>query len=67
MATMQTFVSVGKTKQWVEISKGRDVFAKADEKGLPIRVLHPNGNFKVIKNGGALPKSEPTTSTVVKQ
>ena len=59
MATMETFVA-GK---WVELAKGKDLFSKAANAGVPIRVVHPNGNFKVIRNGDKLPENVATTST----
>ena len=59
MATMETFVA----DKWVALDKGKDLFSKAADSGIPIRVVHPNGNFKVIRNGDKLPEAEPTTST----
>jgi len=59
MATMQVFTN----DKWVELPKGSVLFAKAKQSGVPIKVVHPNGNFKVIFNAEKLPKSEPTTST----
>ena len=59
MATMETFVA----DKWVALEKGKDLFSKAADSGFPIRVVHPNGNFKVIRNGDKLPEAEPTTST----
>tara|TARA_R110000824_G_scaffold61777_1_gene163955 strand:- start:231 stop:509 length:279 start_codon:yes stop_codon:yes gene_type:complete len=59
MATMETFVA----DKWVALDKGRDLFSKAANSGVPIRVVHPNGNFKVIRNGDKLPEAEATTST----
>ena len=59
MATMETFVA----DKWVALEKGKDLFSKAADSGIPIRVVHPNGNFKVIRNGDKLPEAEPTTST----
>ena len=59
MATMQTFVA----NEWVELTKGKDLFSKAADSGVPIRVVHPNGNFKVIRNADKLPESVATTST----
>tara|TARA_A100001391_G_C5063102_1_gene276536 strand:+ start:148 stop:390 length:243 start_codon:yes stop_codon:yes gene_type:complete len=59
MATMQTFVA----NEWVELAKGKELFSKVSDSGVPIRVLHPNGNFKVIRNADKLPESVATTST----
>lgn len=59
MATMETFVA----DKWVALEKGKDLFGKAADSGVPIRVVHPNGNFKVIRNGDKLPEAEATTST----
>ena len=61
MATMETFVA----DKWVELAKGKDLFSKADKAGVPIRVVHPNGNFKVIRNAEKLPEAVATTSTPV--
>lgn len=59
MATMETFVA----DKWVELPKGRELFAKAAASGIPVRVVHPNGNFKVIRNADKLPETVATTST----
>ena len=59
MATMETFVA----DKWVALEKGKDLFTKAANSGIPIRVVHPNGNFKVIRNGDKLPENVATTST----
>jgi len=59
MATMETFVA----DKWVELAKGKDLFSKADKAGVPIRVVHPNGNFKVIRNAEKLPEAVATTSS----
>lgn len=59
MAIMETFVS-GK---WAAIEKGKDLFNKVAEAGYPIRVVHPNGNFKVIRNADKLPETVAATST----
>ena len=59
MATMETFVA----DKWVELAKGKDLFSKADKAGVPIRVVHPNGNFKDIRNGDKLPENVAPTST----
>ena len=59
MAIMETFVA----DKWVELAKGRELFSKADKAGVPIRVVHPNGNFKVIRNADKLPETVATTST----
>ena len=59
MATMETFVA----DKWVALEKGKDLFTKAANSGIPIRVVHPNGNFKVIRNDDKLPENVATTST----
>ena len=59
MATMETFVA----DKWVALDKGKDLFSKAADSGIPIRVVHPNGNFKVIRNDDKLPENVATTST----
>ena len=53
MATMQTFVA----NEWVELAKGKELFSKVSDSGVPIRVLHPNGNFKIIRNADKLPET----------
>ena len=53
MATMQTFVA----NEWVELAKGKELFKKASDSGVPIRVLHPNGTFKIIRNADKLPET----------
>jgi|TARA_A100001518_G_C1157890_1_gene13858 hypothetical protein len=53
-------------KKWEALDKGKELFNKTVEAGVPVRVLHPNGNFKVIKNEGKLPKKEPRSSTELK-
>jgi hypothetical protein len=58
MATMETFVA----DKWLELAKGKELFSKADKAGVPIRVVHPNGNFKVIRNADKLPETVATTS-----
>jgi len=59
MAIMETFVA----NKWVALEKGKDLFSKAANSGIPIRVVHPNGNFKVIRNDDKLPENVATTST----
>ena len=59
MATFEIFVA----DKWVELPKGKELFDKASTSGVPIKVVHPNGNFKVIRNGDKLPEAEATTST----
>jgi len=59
MATMEAFVA-GK---WAAMKKGKDLFNKVAEVGYPIRVVHPNGNFKVIRNADKLPENVATTSS----
>ena len=42
--------------RWVKIKKGYEAYKKAVDGGLPIRILHPSGSFKVIRNGENLPE-----------
>ena len=68
MATLQQLVTTkpkknAKTKitrnSWKDIpSKSDDpqAYSKAVEGGVPVRVLHSNGSFKVIKNVDNLPE-----------
>jgi len=42
--------------RWVKIKEGYEAYSKAVEDGLPIRILHPSGSFKVIRNGDNLPE-----------
>jgi len=44
--------------RWVKLKEGFESFKKAVDDGLPIRVIHPSGSFKVIKNAENLPKEE---------
>ena len=62
MATFETFVA----GSWISLPKGKELFDKAASSGVPIKVVHPNGNFKVIRNGDKLPKGELLTSTKAK-
>lgn len=63
MATFQTLVNFNNNKaEWVNLAKGKEIFSKADKAGKPIRVLHPSGSFKVIRNADKLPEGEPTSS-----
>tara|TARA_A100000172_G_scaffold23518_2_gene13665 strand:- start:5777 stop:5974 length:198 start_codon:yes stop_codon:yes gene_type:complete len=63
MATFQTFVKLDDNKTaWFPLAKGKDIFSKADEAGKPIRIVHPSGSFKVIRNADNLPEGEPTSS-----
>lgn len=43
---------------WVKLKEGYEVYKQAVEDGLPIRVVHPSGSFKVIKNTENLPNEE---------
>lgn len=63
MATFQIFVKGKKNKtSWIDLEKGKDIFSKSAETGMPIRVLHPSGSFKVIRHADKLPEGEPTSS-----
>ena len=44
-----------KTGKWTAHQSKGDTAKKAAEAGRPVRVLHPNGSWKVIKNEEALP------------
>ena len=45
--------------EWKNINRGKKQFQRTWKKidnGNPVRVLHGNGSFKVVKNVEALPK-----------
>jgi hypothetical protein len=44
--TMEVLVD----NKWTELAKGKELFALASEMDYPIRVVHPNGSTKVIRN-----------------
>ena len=44
-----------KSGKWTSHQSKGDTAKKAAEAGRPVRVLHPNGSWKVIKNEEALP------------
>lgn len=47
---------------WIELDKGKDNFNKVVKVGRPIRVIHPSGSFKVIRNADNLPEGEPVSN-----
>ncbi|MBC41013.1 MAG: hypothetical protein CML19_02110 [Pusillimonas sp.] len=59
MATLQQLVKSKKKVSWKDIpSKADDpkAYSKAVEGGVPVRVLHSTGSYKVIKNIDNLPE-----------
>ena len=46
-----------KTGKWTAHQSKGDTANKAAEAGRPVRVVHPNGSWKVIKNAEALPET----------
>ena len=44
--------------RWITLNKATDAFVKAKDGGRPIRVIHPNGSFKVIFNLEGLPEDK---------
>ena len=46
-----------KTGKWTAHQSKGDTANKAAEAGRPVRVVHPKGSWKVIKNAEALPET----------
>ena len=46
--TEKTLQALSPTGRWITLNKATDAFAKAKAGERPIRVIHPNGSFKVI-------------------
>jgi hypothetical protein len=46
--TEKIFQSQSPKGRWITFDKGRDKFADMVKSGRAIRILHPNGNSKVI-------------------
>ena len=66
VATIERQLQAWVGKKWETLDKGRDLFKKTVDAGVPVRVLHPKGTFKVIKNADKLPKKEPRSSSELK-
>ena len=50
----ETIKGLVKTLSWKDIAKGEYKIHK--DAGIPIRILHGNGSFKVIANGENMPE-----------
>ena len=55
--TTKTF-EVYDGSNWVEMEKGKEFFGACQQAGLPIRIVHPNGSIKVIRNAENAPKDQ---------
>jgi len=42
--------------EWLPVLEGFEAFKAAKDSGMPIRVLHDSGSFKVIHNVDQLPE-----------
>ena len=55
--TTKTF-EVYDGSNWVEMDKGKEFFGACEQAGLPIRIVHPNGSTKVIRNAENAPEDQ---------
>ena len=55
--TTKTF-EVWDGSNWVKMDKGKEFFGACEQAGLPIRIVHPNGSIKVIRNAENAPKDQ---------
>ena len=55
--TTKTF-EVWDGSNWVKMEKGKEFFGACEQAGLPIRIVHPNGSTKVIRNAENAPKDQ---------
>ena len=55
--TTKTF-EVYDGSNWVEMEKGKEFFGACEQAGLPIRIVHPNGSIKVIRNAENAPEDQ---------
>ena len=55
--TTKTF-EVYDGSKWVKMDKGKEFFGACEQAGLPIRIVHPNGSIKVIRNAENAPKDQ---------
>ena len=55
--TTKTF-EVWDGSNWVEMEKGKEFFGACEQAGLPIRIVHPNGSIKVIRNALKAPEDQ---------
>ena len=55
--TTKTF-EVYDGSNWVEMDKGKEFFGACEQAGLPIRIVHPNGSIKVIRNALKAPEDQ---------
>ena len=54
LSANETIKGLVKTLSWKDIAKGEYKIHK--DAGIPIRILHGNGSFKVIANGENIPE-----------
>ena len=55
--TTKTF-EVWDGSNWVKMDKGKEFFGACEQAGLPIRIVHPNGSIKVIRNALKAPEDQ---------
>ena len=55
--TTKTF-EVYDGSNWVKMDKGKEFFGACEQAGLPIRIVHPNGSIKVIRNAENAPEDQ---------
>ena len=55
--TTKTF-EVWVDSNWVEMERGKEFFGDCEQAGLPIRIVHPSGSTKVIRNAHRAPKDQ---------
>ena len=56
--TEKTLQALSPKGRWITLNKETDAFAKAKAGERPIRVIHPNGSFKVIFNLDKMPEDK---------
>jgi len=56
--TEKTLQALSPKGRWITLNKATDAFAKAKAGERPIRVMHPNGSFKVIFNLDKMPEDK---------
>ena len=56
--TEKTLQALSPKGRWITLNKATDAFVKAKDGGRPIRVIHPNGSFKVIFNLDKMPEDK---------
>ena len=56
--TEKTLQALSPKGRWITLNKATAAFAKAKAGERPIRVIHPNGSFKVIFNLDKMPEDK---------